>query len=144
MVAYADTSFFASLYLRDTHLAAARTYLTAHRDAVAFTGLQRYELRNAIRLAVFRKMVTASAAKNALAEIDRDVMAGNLAETPLSWTDVLHTAEKVGENHTARLGVRALDLLHVAAAVSLSAKAFLTFDGRQHALAKAAGLRVGP
>jgi hypothetical protein len=144
MIVYADTSFFASLYLRDTHLAAARSYLAAHRDAVAFTGLQRYELRNAIRLAVFRRLVTVSAARNALTEIDRDVSAGNLDETPLVWTDVLQAAEQVGEKHTARLGVRALDLLHVAAAVTLGAKAFLTFAGRQHALAKAAGLRVGP
>ncbi len=144
MVAYADTSFFASLYLRDTHLTAARGYLTTHRVPLSFTGLHRFELRNAIRLAVFRKMVTAATAQNALAEIDRDVLAGNLAETPLSWTEVFHTAEKVGENHTARLGVRALDLLHVAAALSLGAKTFLTFDERQLALAQAAGLRVGP
>lgn len=144
MVAYADTSFFASLYLRDTHLAAARGHLTAHRAPVIFTGLHRYELRNAIRLAVFRKMITAATARSTLAEIDRDVLAGNLAATPLAWTDVLHTAEKVGESHTAKLGVRALDLLHVAAALSLGTKIFLTFDDRQLALARAVGLRVGP
>ena len=68
---YADTSFLASLYLRDTHLAVARSYLATHRAAIAFTSLQRFELRNAIRLAVFRNLVTASSAKNALSGTKR-------------------------------------------------------------------------
>jgi predicted nucleic acid-binding protein len=38
--------------------------------------------------------------------------------------------------------VRTLDLLHVAAAVSLGAKNFITCDGRQLALANAAGLHA--
>ena len=38
--------------------------------------------------------------------------------------------------------VRSLDLLHVAAAVSLGAKKFLTCDARQLALARAAGLHA--
>ncbi len=141
---YADTSFLASLYLRDTHLAVARSYLATHRAALTFTSLQRFELRNAIRLAAFRKRVTASAAKSTLMEIDRDVSAGNLDETPLIWSDVLHAAEQVGEKYSTKIGVRSLDLLHVAAAITLGAKMFLTFDVRQHALAKSAGLRVGP
>ncbi|MDO8539946.1 MAG: hypothetical protein Q7S40_05845 [Opitutaceae bacterium] len=41
-----------------------------------------------------------------------------------------------------QLGVRALDLLHVAAAITIRATRFLTCDGRQLALAKAAGLRA--
>ncbi len=43
---------------------------------------------------------------------------------------------------TARLGTRTLDILHVAAALTLRADAFHTFDERQRKLAKAAGLRV--
>jgi predicted nucleic acid-binding protein len=43
---------------------------------------------------------------------------------------------------TAKLGTRTLDILHVAAALSLRAEAFHTFDERQRKLAKAAGLRI--
>ena len=39
-------------------------------------------------------------------------------------------------------GHRSLDTLHVATALALGAKGLLTFDARQTALAKAAGLRV--
>ena len=82
------------------------------------------------------------AAKRALARITADLAVGNLTETPLVWPDVITIADELSENHTAALGVRSLDLLHVAAAVSLSAKAFLTCDGRQLALARAAGLHA--
>jgi len=43
---------------------------------------------------------------------------------------------------TAKGGNRTLDILHVATAVHLGAKQFLTFDARQRELAKYAGLRV--
>jgi predicted nucleic acid-binding protein len=60
--------------------------------------------------------------------------------TALVWPDLYETAENLSETDTAKLGVRTLDLLHVAAALNLSATAFLSFDARQFALAMAAGL----
>jgi predicted nucleic acid-binding protein len=142
--AYADTSFLASLYLRDTNLAAARNFLIAHQSPLTFTSLQRFELRNAIRLSVNRGKVSEVAASKAFSEIDRDVAAGNLSEAGLVWPEVLEFAEEIGAAHSAALGVRSLDLLHVAAAASLDTKVFLTLDTRQHVVAKAAGMRVGP
>jgi len=44
--------------------------------------------------------------------------------------------------HTAALGTRTLDVLHVASAVTLEATHFVSYDRRQVALATAAGLRV--
>jgi predicted nucleic acid-binding protein len=141
--AYADTSFLASLYLRDVNLPAARAFLATHRTGLAFTSLQRFELINAIRLSVYRGKVTALDAANAISEMERDVDAGNLFEAGLIWPEVLEAAEEIGSTHTATLGVRSLDLLHIAAAVSFDAKVFLTFDRRQQTAARAAGLQVG-
>jgi hypothetical protein len=39
-------------------------------------------------------------------------------------------------------GTRILDVLHVATTLVLGLTAFLAFDHRQHALAKAAGMQV--
>jgi len=144
MTTYADTSFLFAVYLPESNTPAARDYLRAHRQALAFTSLQRYELRNAIRLAEFRRLVDAAAAGAALVEVEQHRESGNLDDTSLIWPDVLQTADELGEKYTRTLGVRALDLLHVGAARALGARVFLTFDARQHALAKAAGLRVGP
>ena len=139
---YADTSFLFSLVLHDANTAAAVAYLKGHATALAFTPWQRCELRNAVRLAVWRGNCDAAAAKRAFEKMAADLAAGNLSETPLVWPDVLQMADELGEKHTAALGVRSLDLLHVAAAVSLGAKKFLTCDGRQLALARAAGLHA--
>jgi hypothetical protein len=139
---YADTSFLFSLILHDANTVAAVAYLKSHSTALAFTPWQRCELRNAIRLALWRGNCDAATTNRALDKMAADLAAGNLIETPLVWPDVLQVADELGEKHTAALGVCSLDLLHVAAAVTLGAKKFITCDVRQLALARAAGLRV--
>jgi predicted nucleic acid-binding protein len=44
--------------------------------------------------------------------------------------------------HTATVGARALDVLHVASALTLGRTTFVTYDERQAALARATGMRV--
>ena len=51
-------------------------------------------------------------------------------------------ARDVSREHTPRLGCRSLDVLHVASAMELELKGFLTFDSRQRQLAHAVGLKV--
>jgi predicted nucleic acid-binding protein len=144
MRAYADTSFLYALQLRDSNSAAAIDYLRAHRRALPFTPLHRCELKNAVRMAVFRKSADPAAAQAALKQIELDVAAGDWVETPLVWPELLDQAEQLGGIHTSALGVRTLDLIHLGAAASLGLREFLTFDTRQRACAKAAGFRVGP
>lgn len=137
---YADTSFLFSLYLRDANTAGVIGYLKANPTPLAFTGWQKLELRNAVRLSGFRGNHDRPAMVGALQKIDADVLQGDLADTPLVWPMVLDEAEALSARHAMPLGVRALDLLHVAAAVTLGAGKFLTCDGRQLAVAQAAGL----
>lgn len=139
---YADTSFLFSLVLHDTNTAAAIAYLSKHRQALALTPWQRCELHNAIRLAVFRGLCSEAAARQGFARIENDLAKGNLTETRITWPDVLERAESLSAQYTPSLGVRSLDLLHVAVATSLAARTFLTFDSRQLTLARSAGLRV--
>ena len=144
MSAYADTSFLFSLVVSDHNTPAVAAYMRAHRQPLLITPLQRCELSNALRLAVFRKHIDQAACNTALAQIENLFAAGKFLYAPLVWTDAVAEADRLGALHTASLGVRTLDLVHVAAAISLAAKDFLTFDTRQHAFAKASGLRVGP
>ena len=85
MVAYADTSFLYSLYGHDANSEEARTMGTALKVPLAITPLQRHELRNAYRLAVFRKVMTAERCEAVLAEIEADTKSGVLVEPPVSW-----------------------------------------------------------
>lgn len=138
---YADTSFLCSLYLRDANTGAATGYVLRKKPAFVFTLWQRCELRNAVRLAVARGNATPDAARQALADIDQDARAGDLLETHLVWPDVFAIAESLSAAHTMDLAVRTLDLLHVAAALSLGLEEFVTCDARQETLATTAGLR---
>lgn len=137
---YADTSFLFSLVLHDAKTAAVIAYLRVNPVSLALTPFQQCELRNAVRLSAFRAKCTPSEAQAALARIDADLASGNLHEVTLSWPDVFAKAEALSAAHALSLGVRSLDLLHVAAALTIEAEVFLTCDARQLDLARAAGL----
>jgi predicted nucleic acid-binding protein len=79
-----------------------------------------------------------------LADLQTDLAGGLLLIVPVDWAKVISTAEQLSAKHTISGGHRGFDILHVATALELGAKHFLTFDARQSALAKAAGLKVKP
>ena len=144
MVAYGDTSFLFSLYVQDANTPHAARIAGAHDSSLVLTPLQRYELRNAFRLAVFRKDITAKECQDLLDTVEADTKTGALVETPVAWAEVYAEAEALSAAHTETLGTRGFDVLHVAAAGALGAKNFYTFDARQKALARKAGMKVKP
>ncbi len=144
MPAYADTSFLARVYVPHADSMAALRWMQHARDALPFTPLHRHELRNAIRLCVFRREIAAGQRKEAFAAIESDLADGTLVHAAIPWTDTFREAENLAALHTETLGVRSIDLLHVGLALALKATEFLTFDTRQTGLAQAAGLKVKP
>ena len=92
-----------------------------HEQKDAITGAQRDTSLNAL-----------------LADLANGVLV--TASPPL--TEVLTEAERLSALHSDTLGTRSLDILHVAAAVVLGSREFLTFDRRQANLARAAGQGV--
>lgn len=144
MSAYADTSFLAAVYSPEAGSTKALSLMQRLREPLPFTPFHRHELRNGIRLRVFRKEITVEQRKAAFREIDSDLEENVLAHTTIPWTDTFRRTEDLAASHTETLGVRSFDLLHVGLALELGATEFLTFDARQAALAKAAGLKVKP
>jgi predicted nucleic acid-binding protein len=137
-----DTSFLVRIYLTQSDSQKALVFMRDFRDPLPFTQLHRHELRNALRLAVFRKEIDMERRNAAFADIESDLGDGILAHVPVPWTNAFREAEHLGKAHTETLGIRGVDLLHVGIALALGAKRFLTFDTRQVELAKAAGLIV--
>lgn len=142
MSVYADTSFLVAAYTPEAGSVKALGWLQRSREALPFTPFHRHELRNGIRLRVFRGEITAEQRRMAFESIDSDLADNILAHTPIPWTDTFQEAERLATAHTETLGVRSFDLLHVSLAVVLNASDFLTFDQRQASLAKAAGLKL--
>jgi len=141
---YADSSFLISLFMEDGNTDAARRFIGRNPAILAFNPLHRLEVRNGLRLRVHRGDVDKPARAAALQRIDEAILAGQLAHVPLPWTDALRLAEKLSSGHAEQIGSRSADTLHVAAALLVKARQFLSFDKRQCELAKAAGLVVKP
>ena len=99
-------------------------------------------MRNGLRLKVFRGESNIKAGNATLLLMDEDFKMGVLVRPDLSWLDVFRLAETLSKDLSSTMGVRSLDLLHIASALILQAESFLTFDDRQHAVAKKAGLQM--
>jgi predicted nucleic acid-binding protein len=106
------------------------------------TWLHQLEFRNALRLRIFRNEITSIQRDASLNAMLADMSAGIFVASSPPLADVMTESERLSASHSERLGTRSLDILHVASAIVLGLAEFLTFDHRQSALAKAAGLRV--
>jgi len=73
-----------------------------------------------------------------------DLRSGRLQRTSLNWPAAFRLAARFSGQHSAKVGTRSLDILHVAAATAVRAGEFVSFDTRQRALAAALGLKVAP
>jgi predicted nucleic acid-binding protein len=136
---YADTSFLVSLYTADRNSVAASEHARLAGPPFPLTPFGRLELINAIHLRCFRGENPMSEAMADLAAVASDLAAGTLSPVPIPAA-MVERAQALAGKHTGRLGVRSLDILHVAVALELQAEAFLTFDRRQARLARAEGL----
>ncbi len=136
-------SSFLSIAVTATLLPPA-AFMQERSPFLAFTPLHRVELRNSLRVAEVQGIITAEERREAFKEIDQDLRDGFLVHTAIAWSDSCRRADELSEKHSVQNGQRAIDLLHVAAALESGAKLFLSFDQRQRGLAKAAGLQVKP
>lgn len=142
MTSYADTGFLCSLYAPDAHTARAARRMQRQQLPLPFTWLHQLEFRNALRLRVFRREITARERDASLNTMLADLADGVLAGAAPDLSDTMLEAERLSALHSERLGTRSLDVLHVAAAIVLGLPEFMSFDRRQTNLARAAGLRA--
>jgi predicted nucleic acid-binding protein len=144
MNAYADTGFVVTLYKEEATSASAAALMAGQTAGVSLSQLGALEFRNALHLAVFRGELTASDAAPMQSLFQEDVANGIFVITPVPASTLFAKAMELADRHSAGLGTRSLDLLHVAAALLLKADTFLSFDERQRKAAKAEGLKVKP
>jgi predicted nucleic acid-binding protein len=144
MTHYADSSFLVSCYLADQNTPAAEAWLLSVGATLPFTPLHALEVRNAFQLGVFRGLITAADAASALDDLRSDLRGGRLVETSINWRSAMRMAAALSGKHTAVIGARSLDILHLAVARSIRAREMISFDMRQRSLASAIGLRVSP
>lgn len=139
---YVDPSALRSLYVHDDRSAKFCTWRKRLGGSLQVTRFGRAEIVNSIQLGVFRGVLKALDAHGALSDFEVDLAEGRLILVDVLWRRTLDTAADLSARHTATLGTRTLDVLHVATAVTLAMKRFVTYDDRQASLARASDLRV--
>ncbi|HEX3890766.1 MAG TPA: type II toxin-antitoxin system VapC family toxin [Verrucomicrobiae bacterium] len=144
MVAFADTGFLASLYLKESTSAAARTAIQSVSVVLPYTPLVALELRNSLNRAVQRGRITAAQRDALWQDVEADIVGGFLVPTPVTSGPLHDKARQLSDRHTPTLGTRSLDLLHVAAALVLESKIFFSFDDRQRKAAASEGMKIKP
>lgn len=144
MSAYADTGFIVTLYKEEVTSARAVAQMAKQTTSVQLSQLGDLEFRNALHLAVFRGELTGGDAVLKKRLFMEDVANGIFIIGPVPAAALFAKAAELADRHSARLGTRSLDLMHVAAALLLKAEVFLSFDERQRKAARAEGLKVKP
>jgi predicted nucleic acid-binding protein len=129
------------LYIHEPASAAMSAWRSRTKGALPVTPHGRLEIVNGICLAGFRKIITAEALSDAIASFAEDLAEGRYVDADILWRATLRRARELSRAHTPALGCRTLDILHVATAIELGLRYFVTFDSRQGQLAKAAGLK---
>ena len=139
---YADPSALLKLYVHEPESAAMSRWRGRVRGALPLTEHGRLEIINGICLAKCRKAITTDAMTDALLSFDEDVREDRYLHADVLWRATLRRAADISRSHTPHAGCRSLDVLHVATAMQLGLRRFMTFDRRQQALARAVGLTV--
>jgi predicted nucleic acid-binding protein len=106
--------------------------------------LHEIEIPNAIRLKVFRGEISQAQSETALGAFRSDIDSGRLARFSYDLAGIFSAAERLSHKYSARIGVRSMDLLHIATAIEAGCTHFASFDKRQRECAALAGLTIHP
>lgn len=139
---YVDPSALLKLYLHEVESRAMSVWRARHREPITVTHHGRVELMNAIALAFFRRHVTEAAANAAFAALDDDFQQGRYVQADILWRATLNRAAELSREHSQICGARTLDVIHVASALELGFRRFVTFDDRQQELVRLVGLKL--
>jgi len=141
---YVDTGILVKSYASESNSAEADEVLFDAKLPLPLTHFQELEIRNAIRLKQSRGELSVEVARLALGNFQADVDEGRYERPIYDLASVFHRAEELSRAYAVQTKCRSLDVLHVAAALEIGSDEFASFDERQRAVARKAGLKVLP
>lgn len=150
MIFYPDTSFLCALYIAQDNSEKAITCYERLGEPLHLATLVLYEFRQSVRFQAYQfskdrtKGYPKKEADHALIQLAENIRSGSVLITSADWADVHGIAERLSAQHTPSGGYRSMDILHVATALHLKAKQFLSFDSKQRKLAESEGLKIKP
>ena len=139
---YIDTSVIVKLYFKEDYSREASDWLKANNEAIPLTKFHELEFINAIQLKQFRNEIKPEESDNILSKLEEHEKRGIFFRPLLDWSAIFNNAINMSRKHSSIAGSRSLDILHVAAALTISTDRFLTLDEKQSNLAGNAGLKI--
>jgi predicted nucleic acid-binding protein len=139
---YVDPSALLKLYRKEPESRAMSMWKGSQKEPVSVTLHGCVEMVNGLALAAHRRAINPAEYRAAVSDFDDDLKHGHYSVVDLQWRSALRRSDSLSRKYSATLGTRSLDVLHVACAMELGFKRFISYDHRQQALAKAVGLKV--
>lgn len=139
---YVDTSVIVKLYIREEYSRAMSVWLQKNNEAIPLTSFHELELINAVHLKQFRTEITPAETRLIMSMFEEHETIGIYYRPQLDWSAIFSHAVDLSKKHSASIGARSLDIIHVATALAINARRFLTLDDRQTGLAELAGLKI--
>jgi predicted nucleic acid-binding protein len=142
---YLDGNSLVRLYLQSPDC--GKISRTIGQDQVPVTDLLWFEVTNSMERMVFESRggspwrVSSEIAMLAQADFAQQLKKSRfLKRVPLTLSDIESEFDTLVRRYTAVHGFRTYDVIHVASALVLGSKRFLSFDAKANALAKLVGL----
>jgi predicted nucleic acid-binding protein len=154
---FAETSFLCALCRKQDQSGSADALVARLRGVPFFiSDAVETEFRASLEFQVFlrhesvkkkdtaQKGCSEQEALFALKNFDAGIAGGTIEIAPCEWREIFSHTNRIAVQHARILGLRTMDILHVATAYHLRFANFATFDERQSALARLCGLTVLP
>jgi predicted nucleic acid-binding protein len=138
---YCDTSVLSSIYLEDIHSHKTVQWLQKAELPIPLSLFSELELMSAIQQRLFRKEITHEEVLKSHYYFQKNFNQGVYKRVFFEGQEYEQALQLVRHN-TSSIGCRTLDVLHVASALILNIREFVTCDTRQKLLAQTSGLKV--
>ena len=142
MSVHYDSAVLVKLYVREERSDDVARFVAGRAEAIIVNGLHELEVGNALRLKRFREEIDDEQLSASMPMVTGDLASGRLIRSGVDWQSVHAEAERLSAATTTEVGVRTIDLVHVAAALVRGASGLVSQDRRRRAAADLAGLGV--
>jgi predicted nucleic acid-binding protein len=141
---FADASFLVAFFAGgDFHREAVRWWQRTD-TIITVSRLVLFEAENSMRTLPLGGKVTREAARHGIEMMKRAILEGLIEVRALRAARVYPHGLRLSAHYAEKRAFGAVDLLHVATALDIGAREFVTFDHNQKELAKTEGLIVAP
>ncbi|MBU6179655.1 MAG: type II toxin-antitoxin system VapC family toxin [Verrucomicrobia bacterium] len=137
-----DTGVALKLILAEPLSPKVLAFVKRRRMTIPTTRLIELEMETALNALTFRGAITTAELKSSRVLISEMIAQGKFSPAGISLDDIALESLRLSARIGPKTGCRTLDLMHIASALMLGSREFVSTDQRQLKAAKLAGLKI--